>query len=575
MAKYCDRCGKPLPEGVELCPDCMGGAPEDEAALFTRMTTETQVWRKAEPVKQNRILDVLRSNRSRVFLYSGALLLAALAVLLILLTQPGVRAVRMLDRGEVEKAYAFFCINPRLASAETRNSRLDEALLAAGQRLCDQYAAHELDADTAAGLLAKLGGFGPGAAELMEPTYARFRGYNGSQIRMDEAERFFADGDFLAAREAYLLVDENDASFADAREKAETCLLRYGETVGDAAEALMAENRFPEALAALRAGNDALKELGTFSEIIDKKMPECFDRYEAYALAEAKALADAEDYTGAVEKLRSVLPDFDSAPKSFSAAEEEYIRLDRKKEITDAGAQADALYAEGSFDEAFAVLDALRAETDETKTMLAELLETTENRFAAEFSDKAKALAVDREGYPEAIDVLDKALRIRELEALKSLRDDLAQYLPLSLADAEYSSKEGTVFRSDSAFESLDGTVFQEGWIWGENGAKITFALDGAYDELTCAFAVRRKDNANANGRFEVWCDGEKLLRSDKLFHYQEEPQYHTLDISGCKELTIVFECDYKASTAENGYCYHGLCDIQVTKDLPEQSTEE
>ena len=567
MAKYCDQCGKPLPDGVEICPDCGSGAGE-EAALFTRMTAETEVWKSTEPVKQSsHLAKKVRSNRSRIILYSGAVVLAALAVFLILFSQPAARVTRTLNRGEVEQAYELFWSSPRLASGE-RTEKLDRALLAAAERLCVQYADHEIDADSAAALLSKLGGFGAGAAELLEPTYARFRSYNGSQLRMDEAEKLFSDGEYLAAREAYLQVDENDASYPDALEKADECLVRYGESVGEEADALMAENQYLEAMDALHTGNDTLYALDTFSEVIDSKLLECFDRYEQFILKEAKSLAEAQDFDGALEQIRSGMRGLDKETESLRKAEEEYTALAREKRIADAEAQANALYAEGSFAEAFAVLDALCAEADETETAPEKLLETTEARFITEFSDRAKALSDTRDTLPDAIAILDEALEIRELEALQTCREELAQYLPLFLAEAEYSAKDGTVFRNDSGFESLDGTVYGGGWMWGEDGAEISFDLDGGYDEFYCAFAMRRNDSANANGWFEVFCDGEQVLKADKLYHWQKDPKYYQVEISGCEELKVVFHCDYKTSTAENGYCYHGLCDIQVTKDM-------
>ena len=52
MAKYCVKCGKALPDGVEVCPECSAAAaPEEkEAALFTHMTPDAAVWMRSEIV---------------------------------------------------------------------------------------------------------------------------------------------------------------------------------------------------------------------------------------------------------------------------------------------------------------------------------------------------------------------------------------------------------------------------------------------------------------------------------------------------------------------------------------------
>jgi hypothetical protein len=48
MAKYCVTCGKTLPDGVEICPSCSTPATESDAALFTRITADTEVWKEPE-----------------------------------------------------------------------------------------------------------------------------------------------------------------------------------------------------------------------------------------------------------------------------------------------------------------------------------------------------------------------------------------------------------------------------------------------------------------------------------------------------------------------------------------------
>ena len=46
MAKYCAKCGKTLPDGVEICPTCTSGDSNvGAAALFTRLTSETEIWK--------------------------------------------------------------------------------------------------------------------------------------------------------------------------------------------------------------------------------------------------------------------------------------------------------------------------------------------------------------------------------------------------------------------------------------------------------------------------------------------------------------------------------------------------
>jgi len=571
MTKYCAKCGKALPEGSEVCPDCGPAGREGEAALFTRMTAETEVWKTPEPVKKKRVrVKLPKLNAKTAVLGCATVLLAAAAVILIILTQPAARVTRKLHQGEIEKAYTIFWSSAALTSGE-RNEKVDSAIMEAARSLCDQYACHALDADTAASKLSMLGGFGEGAADMLQDLYAEFRSYNGSQENMAAAEGLFEAEDYLSAREEYLKVLDTDTDYARAQERAEECLVRYGEKIGADAAALMEQKDYSAAMKLLEEGNSTLYGYDTFSKVIDDTLQSCREDYESYVLAEAGKLAEEKEYVAAADLIRAAAADFDDDVDSFAETLETYLVQAEEKLIAEAAERAGEQFDAGEYAAAFTELEQARASVTESKALADEHITAMEQRFAEETVAAAREqFGGVRTELSAAIEILDGALEIRELEELKACREDLARYLPLRLSEAEFSEKDKTVFRNSGAFESLDGTQYGAGWLWGEDGAEITFSVKGAYDEFYCAFAVRRDDNANANGWFEVWCDGEQVLKSQKLFHYQKEPQYHQIDISGCQELKLVFHCDYNASTAADGYCYHGLCDANLTKTIPE-----
>ena len=122
MAKYCVKCGKALPEGVEICPDChTSAAQEREAALFTHMTPDAEVWKSPEPVKQKP-----RRSRSAIrnlWIYLAGALLIAAAVILIVLGQPAARVARALNRGYIESARQIYWSTPRLCESEERSKK--------------------------------------------------------------------------------------------------------------------------------------------------------------------------------------------------------------------------------------------------------------------------------------------------------------------------------------------------------------------------------------------------------------------------------------------------------------------
>ena len=576
MAKYCVKCGKTLPDGVEICPDCNAAAAQErEAALFTHMTPDAEVWKTAEPVKQKpkRVRKALRN----IWIYVAGLLLVAAAVILILFGQPAARVARALRSGDIDRALQIYWSTPRLYESEERSEQIDKAIMEAAQSLCDQYADHTMDADTAAGKLAQLGTFGDASAAMLADTYAEFRSFSGSQSRMEEGEKLYKSGDFLAAREEYLSVLDSDADFEAAQARAEECLVRYGEKTASDAESMMKENDYPGALALLKEGNETLsKTYGTFSEAIDSLLPECYDRYADYLLAEAKSLAALEDYEAAAAKLRNALSDFPTERETLTAALSDYEADARTKRLKNAGERADTAYAAGSFAEAFAILEDFKALPDEDAEGAQTLIGALEERFAKDNCAEAKnAFGGERENLEDAIGILDWGLELRDLPAIREYRDYLTQFLPLNLVEAELAGKEGIIFRNTGDFEALNGKTYTEGWLWGADGAELRFLPDGAYDLLECKFVTRRDDEEKATGQFEIWCDGEKIFTSEELVHPDDtDGQSVSLELNGCRELRFVFLCDYEVSTAENGFCYHGVCDPILTKNLEFVSEE-
>ncbi len=571
MAKYCVKCGKALPDGVEICPDCNAtAAQEKEAALFTHMTPDAEVWKPAEPVKQRRRAKRPRSARRTAFFYAMAAVLVIAAAVLIIFGQPASRVARALNRGEIDRALQIYRNTPRLSGNEQRSETVDKAIMAAAESICAQYANHTMDADTAATKLAQLGSFGEASAEMLADTYAQFRESSSSQERMGTADKLFAAGDYLAAREEYLQILITDANHAAAKQKAAECLVRYGEQVSSEAEALMEENDYPGAIERLKAGNDILSNrYSSFSDAIDALLPECYERYEAHLLTEAENLAALEDYEAAVRKIETALPDFPTERAALNEALDAYRLAARTKRLNDAGARAAAEYEAGKYAEAFTALETFRDTPDEDSEGAQALIDAMEQRFAADKCAEAKQVfGGERDNLKEAIAVLNDALELRPLEDLSVYRDRLTEYLPLNLTEAEYSEKDGVVYRNTGDFTALNSRTYTEGWIWGADGASLSFTLNGAYDLLECKFVDRRDDEEEVEGQFEVWCDGEKVFTSEKIVHPQVDGQSVSVQISGCDELKIVFLCDYEVSTTENGFCYHGICNPKLTKNL-------
>jgi len=393
---------------------------------------------------------------------------------------------------------------------------------------------------------------------------------------MAEGEKLFLNGEYLEARVEYELVAENDGNYAAAQEKAAECLLRYGaEVVAQAAEK-SGDGNYPDAIAILKIGNGTLEDYGTFSPDIDAALEQCFADYEAQLLREAENLSALHDNAAAAELLSGGIETYEFDSAAMTAALDNYLKLAREDTIAAAVARAEEQYAAGEYAAAFVELDALYETLEGDSADIDSEVAALESRFATERIGQAEALyAGERDNLPAAVELLEEAIEIRPLEAMEIYLEDIAQYLPLNLEDADIVSRDGTVFRSRSTFESVHGVNYKDGWLWGADDAEISFKLGGAYDVFEATFAVRRADNRNANASFVVYCDGEKVFKSATLYHWEKEPIEISVDVSGCDEMKIVFVCDYNVSTMEDGYCYHGLCTPRVMKNLPGEATAE
>lgn len=571
MAKYCSKCGKALPDGVEICSECNAKAEQaDDAALFTRMTAETEVWKEStDQTKKRRRVKMIRNNRQRLLLYAGAVLLVAFTVFIIVFTLPSSGVVRALNGGEYEKALSLYM--EKLSDEPERSARIDKALLKAADRTVAAFAADELSVDEAEKTFAALLGFGGDVEQLLGESLAEFGTYKDSRGRIDEADRLFEKGEFLQAYDSYILVLESDSRYAYAQERASECFESYAQSVLSLAGEAILSDDFTTAITVLRDGNDKLAEYGTFSESIDTKLLECCELYESYILTEAKNLAELEDYGAAVELILSCTRDFGYETDALLSALDTYRSLAEDKQTADAIAKAEELYAAADYAGAFDAMDRITVGDSELAEAVNTAITDMENRFAAEMLAEAEEIfGGKRDNAEKAVEALDEALAIRELDALRAYRDELQLLIPASLVDFIYESKEGDIYRSSSEFEGLDGETYTDGWIWGEDGASMTFDLGGSYDLLEGVFITRNNDGRSVSGCFEVWCDGEKVFTSQKLYHWETEAVQVSVDISGCRELELVFISDYEVSTASGGYCYHGFCSPTVIKSFDE-----
>ncbi len=562
MAKYCIKCGKALPEGVEICPDCNAlGQSEADAALFTMLTSNAEIWRESdedEKRKQARA-EKFRKNKKKIVIGSVAGVLVLAIAFTVLFFLPVSRVVRHLDKGEYGEALAIY--SEKLSDSEP-SERTQSKLLTAGETIVARLAAREITDTEAAKAMSDLSAFGPFTEGLLADVNKELDKLYSSSENMSAAGELFANGDYLAACDSYLLVAENDALYADAQLKATECLEAYAQIVINEASALVTEGEYTAAIDCLKAGDGVLGGYGTFSADIDAKIEDCYALYESYILSTAADLAATEDYVSARETVRVCVEDYGYSTDALIAALEEYSSLADKQLVRNTIAAAEELYAAGSYAEVFESLEAIiEGLGEEDEADVEDAIADFEERFGKDMCDKAEAdYGGDRHKLADVIAALEAALDIRDLDVIDDKIDTLEELLPFDLIIDAYSEKNGEVNRNSTEFKTVDGTRYDK-WMWGRDESYIVFELDAEYDVFEAVFAVRGTKDDDKSAYFEIWLDGEKAYTSDTL---DSDDEYSALavnvDVTGVKVMKIVFYCDYEASPTENGYSYHGIC---------------
>lgn len=568
MAKYCDKCGKALPEDVEKCPDCSAQTQNGEsAALFTMMTAETEIWKDSgAEERKNEKREQLRKNKKKILIAASSIVLAAVVIFLILFFRPGAVVARTLGRGEYERARSLYT---EKFQASEPTGQVEKALKKAAESVRDSFAAHETEEAEAKSAIGSLCAFGSFTDALLADVIEDMEQLYISRSSMSEGELLLQRGDYLAASVRFRAVSELDSMYDEAQKKMQQCFDEYSQEILSQAGGFIIEDDYASAIRILREGDAKLQELDTFSESIDAKLQECFGLYSDRILTEAMELAEAEDYAGAAEIIRECVEDFGYSNEELLGALEDYRQKAEDKIADDALYNATELYGKMHYADAFAALDeALDALPDgDNRDKVKQSIDDMEQLFVSDMLAAADEIyGGNRDKLPDAIAKMERAYAIRPLAPIKEKGEELEKYLPFKLALRDYIAKEGEIFRDSSSFQALSKDKF-DNWIWGRNESSISFELNGEYDIFEASFAIRRESTKAMSGYFEIWCDGEKVYTSDTLSHKSDSFVIPiSVDISGVDELKLVFFCDYEASSAENGYSYHGLCQAQALK---------
>ena len=110
------------------------------------------------------------------------------------------------------------------------------------------------------------------------------------------------------------------------------------------------------------------------------------------------------------------------------------------------------------------------------------------------------------------------------------------------LTDLEYIKKGDVEIAADTTDKTNTGTEFSHFMYSKSPYSEIVYNLNGDYEVLSAVWAIRFDNrNSEANNDFEIYSDN-KLIYSSKTITSNDIPEDITVDISGCRILTIIFK---------------------------------
>lgn len=566
MARYCEKCGKPIPDTAKVCPNCYDQpAQEDGAALFTRVSDETEVWRTSAPSssKLRKITKYLASIKKQLIISSATVAVALLAVVITVSSLPSLRIDRALKTNDYSSALSIYTDSTIASSGN--NDRVARSLIKSAQNICDALARHEMTYEEASEAFKILQSFGIGTEHLDEK-YAKLSLINGSIKSYVNAEYFESDGNFLEAYNCFAAVIEEDAYYDAAQEKMPAMLSNYSQKIVEDAETLVSQENYADAIKTLKQSTATLTTLGIFDQSIDDKMQECVVIFEGHILTQANALAEDGDYTGAAVLVSQFMSSSEFSTEGLQAAVKGYQSLADSSVIAAANENAKEQYFAGDYGAVFALLRQASSELFDP-TSINGLFAEYDKRFSdATIANAIETLNLNKSNIPAAKEIIKNASEIRNNDVFDSFMQYLIDSTPVSLVELIPSEKQGSTLRDTSVFIAVDDLTSQT-WMWGQNEDYLVYELNGEYDTFQTTFAVRRDDDSSITGRFDVLGD-DKLILSSQELKYQSDSVSVSLDITGVDALKIIFYSNYDISSANGGYCHHGLCEPVVFKTL-------
>lgn len=340
-----------------------------------------------------------------------------------------------------------------------------------------------------------------------------------------------AKGDLPTAISSYEQVAEGDSQYEDAKTKAEELKAAYKEDILGQAKALAEKEDYSGAVLLLEESGSVLKDDTDISSLRTDYQNKADEQAVTAALSEAEKKAKTEDYSAAISALNGC----SVTDSRITTKLAEYKKKLEDKTVADTLGKAEAKAKEKDYPQAIKVL--LDAHSSNSK--IKAKLEEYKGAYKQQVLSEAAALA-EAGKYEEAVAKLNAGVNTigQTTELTAKIADYKAKY-PVSLLDLEPSG--GDNCSSTDSYTDIYG-----------NSANRSLAFEGYYDYSTeyvpngkfttfsGTFLVGKGTRDHYNSICEIYIDGN--LKYSITLTKKTEPTAFSLDISNATFVKIKLE---------------------------------
>lgn len=335
-------------------------------------------------------------------------------------------------------------------------------------------------------------------------------------------------GDLPTAISSYEQVTEGDSQYEDAKAKAEELRAAYKEDILEQARALAEKEDYAGAVLLLEESGSVLKADADISSLQTDYQNKADEQSVNAALSEAEKKARSEDYSAAISALNAC----SVTDSRITAKLAEYKKKLEDKTVADTLEKAEAIAEEKDYPQAIKLLLDARFSNSKIEAKLDEYKNTYEQQVLSE------AAALAEEGkFEEAVSKLNEGVNtIGQTAELTAKIDDYKAKYPVSLLDLEPSGGDdcgSTDFYTDIYGNSANRSLAFEG-IYDYS---TEYVPNGKFTTFSGTFLVGKGTRDNYNSICEIYIDGN--LKYSITLTKKTKPTAFSLDISNATFVKI------------------------------------